>query len=79
MPTGFSDTPPPPYHAVIFTSRLSSNDDGYEAMGHALAKLAQHQPGYLGMETTRGCDVTELASPCPTGKTKTAFWHGKLK
>ena len=56
MPTGFSDTPPPPYHAVIFTSRLSSNDDGYEAMGHALAKLAQHQPGYLGMETTRGSD-----------------------
>lgn len=54
MPEGFSDTPPPPYFAVIFTSRLSHDDGGYEAMGIGLAKLAENQPGYLGMETTRG-------------------------
>ena len=56
MPKGFSTTPPPPYYAVIFTSQLSHNDDGYEAMGDALAKIAERQPGYLGIETTRNVD-----------------------
>ena len=54
MANGFSDTPEPPYYAVIFTSRLSQNDGGYEAMGDVVSKLAEKQPGYLGMETTRG-------------------------
>ena len=56
MPHGFSDTPAPPYYAVIFTSRLSFNDTGYAAMGTMLAETAEHQPGYLGMKTTRGAD-----------------------
>ncbi len=56
MTSGFSDTPPPPYYAVIFTSRLSVNDAGYTAMGDIVSKLAESQPGYLGMESTRGND-----------------------
>ena len=56
MANGFSDTPEPPYYAVIFTSRLSHNDDGYAAIGDIVSKLAEGQPGYLGMETTRAAD-----------------------
>ncbi|MCR9078288.1 MAG: antibiotic biosynthesis monooxygenase [Hyphomonadaceae bacterium] len=53
---GFSRTPEPPYYAVIFTSRQGENDEGYDAMGAALVELAERQPGYLGIETTRGAD-----------------------
>ena len=53
---GFSNTPEPPYYAVIFTSVLGDNRDGYDAMGSALVELAESQSGYLGIETTRGAD-----------------------
>ena len=53
---GFSKTPEPPYYAVIFTSRLGDHQDGYDAMGAALVELAEAQPGYIGIETTRGAD-----------------------
>lgn len=56
MMDGFSNTPEPPYYAVIFTSTLGPRDDGYDAMGKALVELAERQPGYLGIETTRGDD-----------------------
>ncbi len=54
--SGFSNTPEPPYYAVIFTSTLGDNDDGYDAMGQALVELADQQPGFLGIDTTRGAD-----------------------
>ena len=54
--SSFSNTPEPPYYAVIFTSKLGDNDDGYDAMGQALVELADQQPGFLGIETTRGAD-----------------------
>jgi heme-degrading monooxygenase HmoA len=53
---GFSNTPEPPYYAVIFTSILGESRDGYDAMGSAMVELADRQPGYLGIETTRGAD-----------------------
>lgn len=52
----FSKTPEPPYYAVIFTSSLGGNDEAYDAMGGAMVELAEQQPGYLGIETTRGAD-----------------------
>ena len=54
--SGFANTPEPPYYAVIFTSTLGDDDNGYDAMGPAMVDLAQHQPGFLGIETTRGAD-----------------------
>ncbi|NQY39709.1 MAG: antibiotic biosynthesis monooxygenase [Henriciella sp.] len=54
--SGFANTPEPPYYAVIFTSTLGDDDNGYDAMGQAMVDLAQHQPGFLGIETTRGAD-----------------------
>lgn len=54
--SGLSKTPEPPYYAVIFTSTLGDDDTGYDAMGQAMVDLAEQQPGYLGIETTRGAD-----------------------
>lgn len=50
-------TPPPPYWAVLFTTRLTGRDGaGYEATSDRLVELAQHQPGFLGLESVRGAD-----------------------
>jgi heme-degrading monooxygenase HmoA len=49
--------PVPPYFAVVFASRRSSEDDaGYAAMADRMAELAAEQPGYLGIDTVRGSD-----------------------
>ncbi|MFV0296822.1 MAG: antibiotic biosynthesis monooxygenase family protein [Hyphomicrobiaceae bacterium] len=55
MDAGFAVTPTPPYYAVIFTSRLA-DDTGYAAMAETMVALAARQPGYLGVESTRGGD-----------------------
>lgn len=46
-------TPPPPYIAVIFTSRRTEGDNGYEAMSVAMVDLARTQRGFLGIESAR--------------------------
>ncbi len=43
----------PPYYAVIFTAQRTAGDCGYGAMAERMAALAQQQPGFLGMESTR--------------------------
>jgi heme-degrading monooxygenase HmoA len=48
-----SNTPQPPYYAVIFTSLRTDGDRGYGHMAEKMASLAAQQPGYLGMETAR--------------------------
>ena len=42
-----------PYYAVIFSSELSSNADGYQEMAIQMQELAKKQPGYLGFESAR--------------------------
>jgi len=52
-----ADTPPPPYHAVIFTSiRNEQPDDGYGETADRMEELARTQPGFLGLESARGPD-----------------------
>ena len=53
---GFASTPEPPYYAVIFTSSRTSVDDGYGAMADRMVELASQQPGFLGVESTRGTE-----------------------
>lgn len=48
-----SNTPKPPYYAVIFTSIRTPGDAGYEAMSNKMVSLAQEQPGFLGIESAR--------------------------
>jgi heme-degrading monooxygenase HmoA len=53
MADGFAVTPEPPYYAVIFTSKRTAGDHGYEAMAQAMVELALRQPGCLGAESAR--------------------------
>ncbi|MBL3558549.1 MULTISPECIES: antibiotic biosynthesis monooxygenase family protein [Marinobacter] len=54
-----SNTPKPPYYAVIFSSHRTDGDNGYAEMAARMAELAAQQPGYLGMESAReGLGIT---------------------
>jgi len=48
-----SDTPKPPYYAVIFTSLRTQGDMGYSQMADRMIELAQQQKGFLGIESAR--------------------------
>ena len=52
----FANTPEPPYYAVIFTSSLNPDHDGYQEMAGRMTELAQDQPGCLGAESCRDAD-----------------------
>lgn len=61
MPSPFAQTPKPPYYAVIFTSVLGERDlDNYAAELTKILEIAVEQPGYLGIESTRGADGTGI-------------------
>ena len=48
---------PERYFAVIFTAQRSlSGDDIYDITADRMVLLAQHQPGFLGVESVRGDD-----------------------
>lgn len=48
-----AETPTPPYYAVIFTSVGTVGDNDYNKMAEKMVRLAQKQPGFLGMESAR--------------------------
>ncbi|MGB0682844.1 MAG: antibiotic biosynthesis monooxygenase family protein [Magnetovibrionaceae bacterium] len=49
--------PDPPYYAVIFTAKRTSEDEeGYQRMATLMDRLGSEQPGYIGIESTRGPD-----------------------
>lgn len=43
----------PPYYAVIFTTIITDNTDGYNETAIRMEELAKQQKGYLGIESTR--------------------------
>ena len=48
---------PERYFAVIFTAQRSlSGHDIYDITADRMVSLAQHQPGFLGVESVRGTD-----------------------
>lgn len=49
----FAQLPEPPYFAVIFSSRRTEGDGGYNQMSSRMVELAMAQPGYLGAESAR--------------------------
>jgi heme-degrading monooxygenase HmoA len=58
-------TPASPYYAVIFTSTRTEGDNGYGDMAEEMAKMAEQQEGFLGMESARnelGITVSYWAS-----------------
>ena len=46
-----ANTPPPPYYAVIFTSKQGDDIEGYQKMADRMAELVAQQPGFLGFES----------------------------
>jgi heme-degrading monooxygenase HmoA len=48
-----SQTPTPPYYAVIFTSVRTEGDHGYTEMADQMVELASQQDGFLGVESAR--------------------------
>lgn len=55
--SGFASLPKPPYYAVIFSSKRNARDEpGYGAMAQRMVELVARQPGFLGVESTRGAD-----------------------
>ena len=54
--SSFSQLPKPPYYAVIFSALRWPEDKGYAHMADRMMELAAQQPGYLGVESTRGTD-----------------------
>lgn len=48
-----SNTPEPPYYAVIFTSIRTEGDNGYGETANRMVELAEQQPGFLGAESAR--------------------------
>jgi heme-degrading monooxygenase HmoA len=43
----------PPYYAVIFSTVMNENTEGYLAAAERMEALAKSQPGYLGIESAR--------------------------
>ena len=41
------------YYAVIFTSTLKTNAEGYHEMAEKMEALAKLQPGFLGIDSAR--------------------------
>jgi len=48
-----ANTPAPPYYAVIFSSLLTGDTEGYAGTAARMVELAQRQPGFLGVESAR--------------------------
>ena len=48
-----SQTPAPPYYAVIFTSTLQNQHEGYGETADRMVQLAEKEDGFLGIETAR--------------------------
>ena len=48
-----AQTPDPPYYVVIFTSKLSNNTEGYDAMADRMVELVSQQEGFLGIDHAR--------------------------
>ncbi|MFT5466689.1 MAG: heme-degrading monooxygenase HmoA [Verrucomicrobiales bacterium] len=71
-------TPEPPYYAVIFTSTLA-DDYGYSAMGERMIELASQQPGFLGIETTRGEDGLGITVSYWTDEAAISAWKQKAE
>jgi len=70
----FACTPQPPYYAVIFTSQITPQHEGYEETANRMVELAKAMPGYLGVESTRGADGLGITVSYWTSEADIANW-----
>ena len=72
----------PPYYAVIFTTTLSDQQEGYVEMAKKMEELAQQQPGFLGMDSARaeiGITISYWASLDAIDLWRKNAAHGQAK
>ena len=74
-----AQTPTPPYYAVIFTSRRTEGDNGYERMAHRMVELAREQPGFLGIESARGADGLGITVSYWESEAAIAAWKAHVE
>ena len=72
-------TPPPPYYAVIFTSRRTAGDHGYDQMAERMLALAAQQPGFLGAESVRGAEGLGITVSYWTDEQAIAHWKANTE
>lgn len=67
---------PTPYYAVVFSSVATGEDtDGYQRMAARMQELAEQQPGYLGIESTRGDDGVGITVSYWRDEDSIRNWH----
>ncbi len=71
---GLARTPEPPYYAVIFTSRRTPGEAGYDAMAARMVELGSKQEGFLGIESARGTDGTGITVSYWRDETSIQAW-----
>ncbi|THF67314.1 antibiotic biosynthesis monooxygenase [Pseudothauera nasutitermitis] len=75
----FAHTSEPPYYAVIFSSRRTEGDNGYESMAERMVALAAKQPGFLGAESARGVDGFGITVSYWTSPECIAAWKANVE
>jgi heme-degrading monooxygenase HmoA len=75
----FASTPPPPYYAVIFTSTRTAIDEGYGGVAERMVELASQQPGFLGVESTRGVDGLGITVSYWASEEAIRAWHANAE
>lgn len=68
-------TPPAPYWAVIFTSRLTDDVGGYGAAAERMLELAREQPGFLGFESAREAEGVGISVSYWTDRESITKWR----
>jgi heme-degrading monooxygenase HmoA len=75
-----AQTPPPPYYAVIFTSkRTAVDEEGYGRTAERMVELARQQPGFLGIDSVRGEDGVGITVAYWTDEAAIAQWREHLE
>ena len=77
--TKLIELPKPPYYAVIFTSKLSLDNDGYGAMAQRMEELAAEQDGFLGIESARGADGVGITVSYWRDEAAIRSWKGQTE
>ena len=75
----FAEGLEPPYYAVIFTARQSSDIDGYGPMAAAMMEAAASMDGYLGVEATRDGDGVGITVSYWRDENAIAAWRAHAK
>ncbi|MDM4768331.1 antibiotic biosynthesis monooxygenase [Pelomonas sp. SE-A7] len=79
MKPGFAALPEPPYYAVIFTSQRTPGDAGYSEAAERMLALAAQQPGYLGVESSRGADGLGITVSYWASLEAIATWRAQME